>query len=63
MITGIFPIPLLIEKLDLKTDDIALYCRELRDKTKTADVSNRGGWHSKDIFVYQDSATARYNCL
>ena len=49
MITGIFPIPLLIEKLDLKTDDIALYCRELRDKTKTADVSNRGGWQSPPL--------------
>ncbi len=46
MITGIFSIPLFIEKLNLKTDDIAVYCKELRVKTKTAEVSNRGGWQS-----------------
>ena len=49
MISDFFPIPIYSKKLNLDTKSITNYCLDIKSKTSSVQISNRGGWQSSSL--------------
>ena len=60
MISDFFPIPIYSKKLNLDTKSITNYCLDIKSKTSSVQISNRGGWQSSRLNL-KDEAISNPN--